>query len=93
MTRRAQDALLLAAAIAAGLFGAMNTFITVAASDPRAMQPYHVKAFVTLGICEAVVVIVLFRGTVIGRVAALLVGLIALNPLWVLLQQAPYVWP
>jgi hypothetical protein len=93
MNSRAQNAFLLAAGVAAGVFGAMNVLINVATSDPRALQPYHAKAFVALGLCEAVFVIVAVRSTGAIRIAAILLALIALYPLWWLLQQAPYVWP
>ncbi|HEY1438285.1 MAG TPA: hypothetical protein VGG82_12380 [Casimicrobiaceae bacterium] len=83
----------MAAGVVAGVFGARNAFITVATSDPRALQPYHAKAFVAFGICEVVFVIVAVRGTGASRITAILLALIALYPLSLLLQQAPYVWP
>jgi len=93
MNSRVQNALLLAAGVAAGVFGAMNTLINVATSDPRALQPYHAKALVALGLCEAVFAIVAVRSTGTIRIVAILLALIALYPLWWLWQQAPYVWP
>jgi hypothetical protein len=58
---------LLLIAAAAGVFGAMNTFVTVARNDIAIWQSYYVRAAISLGICIAIALGLIIRARGIAR--------------------------
>ena len=80
-------------AASAGVFGAMNTFITVAGNDLALWQSYFMTGAIWLGISIAIALGTAIWARGLSRWAAVIVGLAVLYPISILIEQAPYVWP
>ena len=84
--------LTVAFAICASLYCWGNTYVTVATNDPHAYVPYLIRAFVSLGAAELVLISTAVLAKSLVRFFALALALANCMPIYHAVLRVPYVF-